>query len=108
MDVVIHSHHASVSEHMRKRALRAVQRVATRLPRAVEAILRFEEDGPTKRVTVTLRAPRHHDLMGRADGKFFGPALVAALARVTTQINREKRGAGHASKRTAARARVRG
>lgn len=105
MDIVIHSHHATVSEHMRKRAVRAVRRIAARVPRVVEAIIRFEEDGRIKRVAVTLRAPRHHDLMGRAEGSFFGPAIAVAVARVTSQINREKREAGRASARRAVRAR---
>ncbi len=103
MDIVIHSHHATVSEHMRKQAIRQVERAATRIPRTVEAIIRFEEDGATKRVMLTLCAPKHHDLMGTAEGRFFGPAITAAIARVMTQVNREKRETGHASARTAAR-----
>lgn len=104
MEIVIHSHHAAVSEYMRKRAVRAVERAATRVPRIVEGIIRFEEDGPTRRVTVTLRAPKHHDLMGKGEGRFYGPALTAAVAKVTAQANREKRSHGRAggkrSKRT--------
>ena len=105
MDIVIHSHHATVSEHMRKQAIRLVERAAARIPRTVEAIIRFEEDGATKRVTLTLRAPKHHDVMGKAEGRFFGPAISAALARVMTQVNKEKRETGHASARSAARSR---
>ena len=103
MDIVIHSHHATVSEHMRKQAIRQVERAGARIPRTVEAIIRFEEDGATKRVTLTLRAPKHHDIMGKAEGRFFGPAITAAIARVMTQVNREKRETGHASARAAAR-----
>lgn len=106
MEIVIHSHHATVSDHMRKRAVRQVQRAAERIPRVVDAIIRFEEDNGTKRVTLTLRAPRHHDVMGRAEGKYFGPAITAALARVMTQVNREKREAGRAAARRAARERA--
>lgn len=107
MEIVIHSHHAAVSDHMRKQAVRQVQRAAERIPRVVDAIIRFEEDNGTKRVTLTLRAPRHHDVMGSAEGKYFGPAITAALARVMTQVNREKREAGHAAARRAARERAR-
>lgn len=103
MDIVIHSHHATVSEHMRTQAIRQVERAAARIPRTVEAIIRFEEDGVTKRVTLTLRAPKHHDIMGKAEGRFFGPAITAAIARVMTQVNREKRETGHASAHVAAR-----
>ncbi len=104
MDIVIHSHHATVSEHMRKRAVKAVERAADRIPRTVEAIIRFEEDGAIKRVTFTLCAPKHHDIMGKAEARFYGPAITAALQKVMTQVNREKKESGHANARRAARA----
>jgi ribosome-associated translation inhibitor RaiA len=107
LNIIFHSHHATVSEHMRKRAARAVERAAARIPRIVEGIVRFEEDGPTRRVTVTLRAPKHHDVMGRAEGRFFGPALTLAVARVLSQANRERSAAGHARGRRGARAAAR-
>jgi ribosome-associated translation inhibitor RaiA len=88
---------------MRKQAIRQVERAAARIPRTVEAIIRFEEDGITKRVTLSLRAPRHHDIMGKAEGRFYGPAITAAIAKVMTQVNREKRETGHASAHAAAR-----
>lgn len=107
MDIVIHSHHAEVSAYMRRRAERAVERAAARVPRVVEAVIRFEEDGPTRRVTVTLRAPKHHDVMGKAEGRFFGPALAGAVAKVMAQAGKEKRSNGRGSPRRAA-ARARG
>ncbi|MBX3133199.1 MAG: hypothetical protein KF689_07435 [Gemmatimonadaceae bacterium] len=94
MEIVIHSHHADVSPYMRKRALRAVERAAARIPRIVEGIIRFEQDGKTRRITVTLRAPRHKDLMGKGEGRFYGPSLTAAIAKVNAQASREKRSHG--------------
>jgi len=105
MDIIFHSHHADVSEHMRRQARRLVERAALRIPRIVEAIVRFEEDGPTRRVTITLRAPKHHDIMGGAEGRYFGPALTSAIARVLAQAGKEKSSAGHAQQRRKARAR---
>ena len=67
MDVHFHAHHAEVSAHMRKRAEREVRRAAQRIPRVVEAIVRFEQDGTVRRVSVTLRAPQHHDLVASGD-----------------------------------------
>jgi ribosome-associated translation inhibitor RaiA len=107
LDIIFHSHHAAVSDHMRKRAARAVERAAARMPRIVEGIVRFEEDGPTRRVTVTLRAPKHHDIMGRAEGRFFGPALTLAVSRVLSQANRERSSTGHARGKRRARAAAR-
>lgn len=107
MDIIFHSHHAHISEYLRRRAIRLVARVAARIPRTVQGRVRFEEDGPTRRVTVVLRAPRHHDIIGRAEGRFFGPALVAAVARVQSQTGRERSATGHARARRGARARAR-
>lgn len=105
MEIVIHEHHADISAHMRVRATRAVERAAKRVPRTVEGIVRFEQDGPTRRVTVTLRAPRHHDLVGKGEGKFFGPALAAAIAKVNQQASREKRSHGRQGGKRPARPR---
>ena len=92
MEIHFHTHHAVVSDAMRKRAEREVSRAAERIPRVVEAVVRFEQDGPLRRVSVALRAPQRHDLIGRAEGKFFGPALATALSRVRAQVAKEKKG----------------
>lgn len=106
MEIVIHEHHADISDYMRLRARRAIERAAKRVPRTVEGILRFEQDGPTRRVSVTLRAPRHHDLVGKGEGKFWGPALSAAIAKVNQQASREKRSHGRQGGKRPARARA--
>lgn len=83
---------------MRRRAEIAVERAAVRLPRAVDAVVRFEQDGPVKRVEVVLHAPRHPDLIARGEGKFYGPALTIAIDRLTSQIRKLR-----ASRRSAER-----
>jgi ribosome-associated translation inhibitor RaiA len=90
MEVHFHAHHAVVSEHMRKRAEREVRRAAARIPRVVEAIVRFEQDGLVRRVSLTLRAPQNHDLLARAEGRWFGPTLALAVSRVKSQASRER------------------
>ena len=55
MDVHFHAHHAEVSAHMRKRAEREVRRAAQRIPRVVEAIVRFEQDGKIGRASCRER-----------------------------------------------------
>jgi len=91
VEIHFHAHHADVSEPMRARAEREVLRAAKRIPRVVEAIIRFEEDGALRRVSLTFRAPMHHDLIGSAEGRYFGPALTQALARVKAQVAKEKK-----------------
>lgn len=99
METIFHAHHADISLRMRRRAELAVERAATRLPRAVDAVVRFEQDGPVKRVELLLHAPRHPDLIAKGEGRFYGPALTIAIERLTTQIRKLR-----ASRRSAERA----
>ena len=71
---------------MRKRAESSVRRAAVRLPRAVDGIIRFEQDGRVKRVEIVLHAPRQRKLIARGEGTYYGPALSAAVDRLTSQI----------------------
>ena len=99
MDIIFHAHHANVSERMRRRAEATVRRLAKRLGRAVDAIIRFEQDGPVKRVEIHLHAPRQRDLVSRAEARYFGPAFASAIDRLAAQIRPLR-----ASRRTARRA----
>ncbi len=106
MEIHFHAHHAEVSDAMRKRAERDVLKAAERIPRVVEAIIRFEQDGALRRVTLAFRAPKHHDLIGTAEGRYFGPALALALTRVKAQAAREKKDLPKGRAHLAARARA--
>ncbi len=86
MDIIFHGHHAAVSDRLRQRAAAGVRRLTLRMERAVDAVVRFEEDGPTKRVEVILNAPRYKSLVAVAEGRYYGPALGVALAKLQKQI----------------------
>lgn len=86
MEIIFHAHHANISERMRKRAETSVRRAAARLTRAVDGIIRFEQDGRVKRVEIVLHAPRQRKLIARGEGNYYGPALSAAVDRLTNQI----------------------
>ncbi len=86
MEIIFHEHHAKISERMRKRAEAAVRRAAMRLSRAVDAIIRFEQDGRVKRVEIVLHAPRQRKLIARGEGNYYGPALTAAVDKLLNQI----------------------
>lgn len=105
MEIQFNVHNAEVSPAMRSRAERQVRRAAKRIPRVVSAVIRFEQDGAVRRVAIVLQAPKHHDLIARAEGKFFGPVLVQALARVLAQASRERQSLPKARARQYARAR---
>ena len=98
MEIIFHAHHANISDRMRRRAEAAVKRAAIRLARAVDAIIRFEQDGPVKRVELLLHAPRQRDLIARGEARYFGPAFAAAMDRLIAQIQ-----ALRATRRTARR-----
>lgn len=91
MNVVFHAHHAVISERMRQRAERALDKIAQRLRRPVTAVVRFEQDGPTRRVEILLQVPRRRELVSEGSARTYGPALSAALARLQRQVRRRKR-----------------
>jgi ribosome-associated translation inhibitor RaiA len=91
MDIIFHAHHATISDHMRQRASAGARKLAARMDRPVDAIIRFEEDGRTRRVEIILHAPRHQRLVAEAQGRFFGPALGAALLKLRKQLDGAKR-----------------
>ncbi len=86
MDIIFHSHHATISESMRRRAEAGVRRFGRRIGRVVDAIIRFEQDGPMKRVEIVLHAPPKRDFVARGESRFYGLALTAALARLGAQV----------------------
>ena len=98
MEIIFHTHHANISDRMRRRVETAVERTAGRLGRTVDAIVRFEQDGPVKRCEIVLHAPRQRDLMARGEARYFGPAFSYAMDRIGAQIRTLRR-----SQRTARR-----
>ena len=91
MEILFQSHHARVSDHMRERARIAVTKLGARLSRAVNAVVRFEEDGPTRRVEIVLHAPKKRAVVAEGSARFFGPALAFAIDRLEAQARQLKR-----------------
>lgn len=86
MEIIFHEHHAEISERMRERARRAVRKVVKRLDRVVDAIVRFEQDGPVRRVEIVLHAPGHRQLLAKCESRYFGAALQDATDRLLAQL----------------------
>lgn len=95
MEIILHAHHAEVPANVQRDAIEAVKTIAARLRRVVDAIVRFESDGPERRVEIVLRAPRRREVVAHAFGRQFEPALALALTRLQSQVGRARR-----SKRT--------
>jgi ribosome-associated translation inhibitor RaiA len=91
VEIIFHAHRAVISERLRQRAERHLAKVAGRLPRVVDAIVRFEQDGPVRRVELVLHAPRMRSLIGEGLARTYGPALTEALGRLEAQVARRKR-----------------
>ncbi len=91
MDVVFHAHHAVISERLQERATRGLSRLAQRVERAVDATVRFHQDGPTRRVEIRVNTPGHRDLIAQGTSRYYGPALKIALAHLESQVARVRR-----------------
>ena len=91
MEIIFQSHHAPISPFMRERAERGVRKIAARLTRVVDAVVRFEADGPLRRVLIMLHAPRHHDVRAEGSAPRVAGALSQALRRLDEQTRDPKR-----------------
>lgn len=91
MEIVFQSHHATVTERNRQAATRALEKLGERLARPVAAVVRFEEDGRMRRVELELRG-RGRRLVAEGTGRYYGPALSAAIAHLEAQIRRARAG----------------
>ena len=87
MEIIFHAHHAVISDHMRQRAERVMNRIAKRLhTEPTDAIVRFERDSGVCRVELQMNAPRQRRLVAEGHGRFYGPALAQAAARLEAQL----------------------
>jgi ribosome-associated translation inhibitor RaiA len=98
VETIFHAHHATISDSMRRRAEEGVRRIGRRIGRAVDAVIRFEQDGPMKRVEIVLHTPPKRDIVARAESRYFGLALTACLERLGAQVR--SLGKGTVAKRT--------
>lgn len=91
MDVIFHSHNAVISERLRSRAESIIRKLESRITRAVRATVRFEQDGPTRRVEIEMHASRRRPLISNGYGRTYGPALSEAVQNLQAQLARSKR-----------------
>lgn len=91
MEIIFQAHNADVSPRLRARATHAVRKAATRLPRIVDAVIRFEEDGPDRRVELLVRAPRRRPIIAQARADRYDDALQGAVTRLEARLRQLKR-----------------
>ncbi len=91
MQIAISHRGIELTESMLKKAERAVRLAAERVPRATSASVRFNQQGPERRVEIVFSAARGTRLVATANGRFWGPVLSDALAKLVKQANRARR-----------------
>ena len=87
MDIIFHDHHATVPDSVRTRAEVGARRLAVRLGRTVDAIIRFEADGPLCRAEIILHAPHHKEIVAKSAARSYYTAVVGALGKLERQLH---------------------
>jgi ribosome-associated translation inhibitor RaiA len=90
MEIILHAHHAEVTESLREHAEAAIHRIAARVHRVANAIVRFIGDGTTRRVEIVLQGTRTRPL-------FAHHRLESQVARVRSQRLRRQAPPGEKS-----------
>ena len=90
MEIIYQGHHAEMPAALRQRVERGLKRVDRQFRVAV-ATVRFEEDGPDRRVEITLNLPRGRHLVSEGLARSLGLAVTAALSRLDAQVDHAKR-----------------
>ena len=88
MEIIFHAHNAPIPDRLRRRAEVALTRVDGRVSRAVDATVRFEQDGPMKRVEIVLRRPKQKNVIALGESKFYGRALTTAIGKLDAQVRK--------------------
>lgn len=91
MELVFSHRGIALTQSMLKKAEAAVLKASERIPRATSAIVRFDSDGPERRVEIVFNGPRGTRLVAAAAGRYWGPALNAALTKLVRQASKERR-----------------
>lgn len=91
MDIVFHSHHATISDRLRARAEHGLRKLAQRLPGTVSGTIRFEQDGPSRLVELSISASGRKQLFAKSAGRYWGPAIAHALKQLEQQVATSRR-----------------
>jgi ribosome-associated translation inhibitor RaiA len=90
LHIVFQVHNTAADATLRDKAARAVEKLATRLRRAVDATVRVAADGVLRRVEITLRTPRRPALVAVGVGRQTDLALTEALSALEAQVAHER------------------
>ena len=88
MEIIFHAHNAPIPTRLRRRAELALTRLNGRVARAVDAVVRFEQDGPVKRVEIVLHTPKQRNVIALGEARYYGPALNTAIDKLVAQVRK--------------------
>ena len=92
MDIIFHDHHAAtVPDSVRARAEAGARKLGGRLGRTVDAIIRFETDGPLRRAEIILHAPHHREIVAKSAARSYYSAVLGALEELERQLDIKRR-----------------
>lgn len=107
MEIEIRAPSLTVSEYIRQRAERGLEKVGHRAGGATTGIARFSEDGVVRRVELEIHASsRREPLVGEGRGRHWGPAVTSALQALQRQVGHIKGVRNRQVRREAATKRV--
>ena len=91
MDIEIRAPHLTVSEYIRQRVERGLEKIGHRAGGATTGLARLTEDGAVRRVELELHAAsRREPIVGEGRGKHWGPSVTAALQALQRQVGHLK------------------
>jgi ribosomal subunit interface protein len=88
MDITIAARHCSITDAIRRRTERRLERLVRFESRATAAAVVFEEDHGRRRVELRLTVPGRGELLARGSGDTFPDAVAQAADRLERQLVR--------------------
>lgn len=91
MDIEIRAPNLTVSEYIRQRVERGLEKVGQRAGGATTGLARLSEDGPLRRVELEVHASsRREPIVGEGRGRHWGPAVTSAIQALQRQVGHLK------------------
>jgi ribosome-associated translation inhibitor RaiA len=91
MEIVFHTHKATIPDRMRAKAEQVLRKAARRSSRPVDGVIRFKQDGVLRSVELTLHTASGRRYVATSESRYFGTALSDAARRLTMQLDHNKR-----------------
>jgi len=95
MRVTMTKRHCEISDELKARADKVVEKLVKVANRPQSAEVIFDEDHGAKMVEIVLVLPRGHTKVAKAESKDFRTSLDSAAAKIRNQLQKEPRRPPH-------------